>query len=113
MPTKPAQSIQVRGTLTFTPADPPRPLAKYVVQRVGAGFGNVAADPTLRTQIRAHVIPLDPQTTKQLARRATFAAAVLAWHALPPADRAYWRERGAKHGLPGFNAFLSFYLRTH
>jgi hypothetical protein len=110
---KPAKSIQVRGTLTFAPDDPPRPLDRYVVQRVRAGLGNVGADPTLQTQIRRHVIPLDPQTAPQLARRALFTAAVLAWHALPPADRAYWRDRGAKHGLPGFNAFISFYLRTH
>lgn len=106
-------SLAARGTLTFQPSDPPRPTGRYVIQRVAPGLGNVAADPERSLQIRAHVIPADPQTPRQLAARARFAAGVIAWHELPPTDRAYWYDQGPRHGLPAFNAFLSYYLRTH
>lgn len=106
-------SLAARGTLTFQPDDPQRPHGTYVLQRVRAGLGNIAADPTRTTQLRRWVKPADPSTPRQLAVRARFNAAVITWHALPQTDRDYWRDRGADIGLPAINAFVSYYCRTH
>lgn len=106
-------SLAARGTLTFEPDDPPRAPGKYVLQRVRPGVGNIASDPTRSTQLRSWVQPADPQTPRQLAVRARFHAAVIAWHLLPETDRVYWRNRGADIGLPAINAFVSYYCRTH
>lgn len=107
MPPPPTYSLRARGTLTFTPHDPVRPPGRYVIQTVAPGLGNVASDPARATQIRAHVIPADPRTPAQLARRAALADAVNQWQALDPATRDYWTQVGAARRLPGYNAFLS------
>lgn len=113
MTKKTAQSLDIKGTLTFEPSDPPRPLAKYVIQKTAAGCGNVAGDPAARLQVRAHVIPTDPQTAPQLARRATFAAAVAAWQALSSAEKQAAKIAADKSGLPAYQWFIGRYLRDH
>lgn len=102
-----------RGKLNFCPVSPPRPCGAYVYQLTGYGKGNVPGDPHRRLQLRAYVIPIDPKTPAQLARRATFAAAVAAWHGLSPAQKASYARRGKSRNLPGYNLFISAYLRSH
>lgn len=86
---------------------------KWVYQRVLKGCGNIPTRHPRDMQLRRHVIPDDPQTTAQLARRAVFAAAVAAWHALTPAERQAWAEQGKPRALPGYNWFISHYLRNN
>lgn len=104
-------SLSIRGTLSFCPVNPPRPCGKYVYQRVRAGLGNVAGIANDDLQLRAYVIPTDPQTPAQLARRAVFADAVAGWQSLTPAQRDIWRIAGAGRNLPAYQTYVSAYLR--
>lgn len=110
MAIKNAPAISVLGKLTFAPTDPPRPLGTYVVQRVKPGLGNIVSDPTRTLQIRAHAPRIDKNSAAQQSRRTRVAGAVLAWHALDPAARAYWKERAKARRITGFNAYVSAWL---
>lgn len=108
MKTLPA--LDARGSLNFTPTDPPRPAGRYVFQHVRAGLGNVVDDPSRTLQLRVWVLPFDPMTAPQLARREWFAYAVAAWQSMPQAEKDQWKVKGEKRRLPAYNAFLSWYL---
>lgn len=108
----PLYSLTAAGTLTFTPTDPPRAAGRYVIQRVRAGLGNVTADLTRRTQLRRHVIPADPGTPAQLAQRSRFRDAISMWHQLQPYERQAWNDAASHHAKPGFNHFISYYVRA-
>lgn len=105
-------TLHPRGKIYFCPVALPRPCGAYVYQNTAPGKGNVPGDPSRRLQLRAHVIPADPHTPAQMARRAKFAAAVAGWHSLNPAQRATYQERGKSRALPGYNLYISEYLRT-
>ena len=106
-------SLSIRGKLNFCPANPPRPCGTYVYQRVKPGLGNVEGVARDNLQLRAWVIPYDPMTPAQLARRAVMAAGVTAWRLLSPAEKDAWRAAGKGRALPGFQTFISWYLKTH
>lgn len=57
--------------------------------------------------------PANPQTEAQQAWRAVFSAGVFAYHALSPEALEYYRLRGAKYHMTGYNKFLSDYLKEH
>lgn len=101
-------SLGLRGKLRL--CDPVCTL--YVFQRVAPGLGNVPEDPTRSLQKRRHVVPADPKTPAQLARRSRFAAGVAAWHALDSNSKRYWRALGARLGISGINAFMRAFLRA-
>jgi len=62
----------------------------------------------------AYYTPTNPQTPAQQAHRQKFAHGVTAWQALPPGEKLFWRDIGnALRNIPGFNAYLSYYLHTH
>lgn len=86
---------------------------KWVYQRVKKGLGNIPTRHPYDLQLRRHVIPFDPLTAAQLARRQVFADAVTAWHALTPAEKAQWTEQGKPNALPGYHWFISRWLKTH
>jgi hypothetical protein len=106
--TSPIRSLGLRlaGILWVAAADPAQPPIKKVAQRVGLGLGNVPGDPARRQQIRAHVIPLDPKTPAQLARRAHFAAAMAAWASLDPSQRAAWNADARPLKISGVNLYV-------
>jgi hypothetical protein len=64
-------------------------------------------------QLRAHVIPADPATAPQVARRATFAAAVSEWQSLSVEVKKLWNARGKAARLPGYQHFLSRRIRGY
>jgi len=66
-----------------------------------------------RQRIRRYVIPADPKTPAQQARRSKFAQAVSAGQSLDDELKAYWEKIGVrkKEPLPWWNAFLSAYMR--
>ena len=105
-------SLLITGTLTECDGAQPPTCEKVVYQRVRRGLGNAGQVGAYDLQRRAHVIPADPMTAPQLARRSLFATAVAAWQALAPAERLAWRDIGAPRGLPGYHAFLSSFLRS-
>jgi len=81
-------------------------LGLRVFQKTAPGRGNIPGDRTRSLQNRAYVIPFDPATPAQLARRAAFAAAVAAWHALSPPERAEYDARAKRMAISGFNLYL-------
>jgi hypothetical protein len=111
MPVENAPGLRVLGKLTFEPTDPPRPAGQYVLQRVKAGHGNVASDPTGTLQVRAYVTGTNPRTPAQLALRARVRAGNVAWHALTDAEKAEWKPEGEARRITGYNAFISAFLR--
>ena len=106
-----ANQLDIRGKLTeVTPGDPPT-TTTVVYQRVAQGLGNISNGGRYDRQRRAHVIPTDPRTPAQLALRAKFADAVAAWNALTPAEKRAWRLIGEGLNLPGYQAFISDFMR--
>ncbi len=57
--------------------------------------------------------PTNNQLPGQQSWRGVMASAVLAWQALTPPARAKWAKIAIKKKMSGYNAFLSYYLRTH
>lgn len=110
MPNPHNLTLAPRGSLNFCPTAPPRPCGRYVYQLTHPGGGNVPGDPTGRLQLRRWVIPADPRTPPQLARRVAFAAAVAAWQSMPQEAKDSWRTPGKARNLPAYHAFLSAYL---
>lgn len=60
---------------------------------------------------RRHVIPANPRTKRQQARRGVFAAAVRRWRSLTDAARMEWNGRAGKLKCSGYNLFIRDYLR--
>lgn len=106
-------SLELTGTLKFDPADPLLPLAKYVFQRTAPGKGNIAGFGLFDRQMRRHIIPLDPMTPAQLARRALMAAAVARWHASTPQDKDTWKINAQNRSITVFNACISDILKNY
>jgi len=95
--------LDIRGTIgTAT--------GKVVYQKTAAGMGNISNGGRWDRQKRAHVIPIDPQTPAQLARRARMRAANLAWQALPQQERENAEKRARARNITGYNQFISEYL---
>lgn len=109
---KNANSLDLHGTLSFVPVDPPKPHGKYVVQRCAAGLGNVTGDKRLSTQLRAHVLPVNPRTAPQMRQRGKLAAAVIAWRALSTAEIDELRPRAVARSLPVYQFFIGEFCHT-
>lgn len=107
------KNLLITKTLTFKPDDPLLPFGKYVFQRVRPGFGNLPDRPRLDLQLRRHVVPTDPKTVAQMARRALFAAAVARWRAPMAGDLDRWSNDAQNRAIPVFNAALSDVLRNY
>ncbi len=61
--------------------------------------------------VRSHVVPRDPKTERQLARRTRFAALVARWRAMEKAEKQAWNERARGSARTGFNEFLSVEMK--
>lgn len=105
-----AITITVRGSLFLSEPGSSLPPGRYTFQKVAPGLGNVPGVRHSDLQMRRTVIPADPQTPAQLARRAALAAAVAAWHAAPPEDREQYRPLAARRQISLFNAWISAHL---
>ena len=104
--------LLITKTLTFKPDDPALPFGKYVFQRVAPGKGNLPDRKALDLQLRRHVIPIDPMTPAQIARRDLFRAAVARWRAPMGDDLDRWELIAQKRSIPLFNACLSDILKN-
>lgn len=113
MKKNPLPGLLATHTVWVPQLDPQAPPVRMVMQRTGAGFGNVEGIPGATLQLRAHVVPYDPKTPAQLARRALFADAQAAWYALDPAERATWTADAAPLSLTGRQLFTRSYMAAH
>lgn len=101
------KSLAIAGTVYLENPPDGLPPGRYVYQRVGAGLGNVPGQPNNDMQLRRHVVPADPQTPAQLARRAAFAAAVASWHTATQEQREAVRPLAERKAISLFNAWVS------
>jgi len=106
-------NLGIRGKVTECITEPTPVCETVVYQKTKPGSGNIPGDPTGTLQRRRWVIPYDPQTAPQLARRAVFADAVSTWQAMTTEEQDAWAEIGNKRNLPGYHTFLSAYLNNH
>ena len=106
-------SADTRGTIVFEPEGASSGPVKKVYQRVGDGLGNVPGIPRRNLQLRAHVIPTDPQTAAQLACRQRFADAMAAWATLPTDTKTLYEKRARPLRLKGHNLYTREYIHTH
>ena len=104
-------ALDVRGTVTECGPGPAPVCEKVVYQGTAIGAGNISNGGKYNRQRRAYVVPSDPHTPAQVARRTFFAAAVHEWQALSPEAKAAWKQAGRARNIPGYSAFLSAYLR--
>lgn len=100
-------ALDVRGTLYLQ--DPPDglPPGRYTFQKTAAGHGNIEGFAHADMQLRRHVVPADPKTSAQLARRTAFAAAVASWHAATQEQREAVRPLAERRQISLFNAWIS------
>lgn len=104
--------LEINGTITEDDPANPGQTIRICYQRVAPGTGNLPGNGTYNRQRRRVVIPTDPKTPAQLARRQKLTTAVAAWRALSPQLKATWNTIGAKRALPGYNAFISAHMRN-
>ncbi len=104
--------LDIRGTVTECPPVAPLVCEKVVYQKVRAGLGNISNGGRYDRQRRAWVKPHDPMTPAQLARRAKFAAAVAAWHALTQTERDQYKSQAKNKSISAFNAYISVFMRN-
>ena len=76
--------------------------------------GRIAGRPrkTYYVKMRSYA-PTNPNTEGQLARRAVFADAWTAWHALTDEQKHVYNTRGTKLNRVGWRIFISEYLKSH
>ncbi len=55
----------------------------------------------------------DTPTPATLAHRAKLAPGWAAWRALPTSEKDKWNAQGKYKQIGGYNAFMSYWLRTH
>lgn len=103
-------NMLITGTITEPSPTPDAPPVKVVYQRVSKGLGNIPTAHPYDLQRRAHVIPADPQTPAQMAKRAAFAAAVASWHNATTEERETVRSIADKRRISLFNAWISTHL---
>jgi len=105
-------SLSPVGKIHITPTNPPGPPLRYVYQRTAHGKGNVVGAPNNALQLRRHVIPIDPATPAQLARRALVSLAQAAWANFDAETKANWRTKGVPRRITGHNAWTSWCLKN-
>ncbi len=105
------EHLDIRGTLQEPDPANPAQSVKVVYQKVAPGAGNISNGGAFDRQRRAHVVPTDPKTPAQVARRTKMAAAVEAWHNASPENRRAYAEAAKVRRISIFNAFISHFLR--
>lgn len=104
--------MELRGTLSGTPAIPLKPPGKYVYQRTAKGNGNVPEDLTNRQQCRRHVIGTTQHTVKQQPYRLRFALGVETWRGMTEQQKEAWRIPARTLHLNRFQGFMREWGRT-
>jgi hypothetical protein len=100
-----------RGKITIPDPGVPGGRRVVVFQRTWAPLANVPLGPTGRMQVRSEPPRNDAKSPAQLVRRTRFRDAITAFRALSVEEKREWRKRGRSRNLPGYQAFLSHYMR--
>lgn len=103
-------AITMRGKITLCTTPPAPTCARYVIQRVQPGLGNIQSSPNRALQLRLQATIIDRKSPAQLAQRARLAAGNTAWHTLTDDQRNEWRAQSGHRYRTGYTAFLSHYL---
>ena len=106
-------AMLITGTLKMTPPGTVAPPVKMVFQRVRAGLGNAGKYGSMDVQLRQHVVPADPKTTAQMARRDLMRAAVARWHSMTTKDKDAFQKTAENRAITVFNAVISDTLRNY
>lgn len=106
-------AILITGTLKMTPPGTVDPPVKMVFQRVRAGLGNAGKFGSMDVQLRQHVIPADPKTAAQIARRDLMRAAVARYRAMTGIDLDPFKKTAEKRRISVFNAVVSDTLKNY
>jgi hypothetical protein len=86
------------------------PVAGYVLQgKVGEVVFCKRGD---TCYARARVVPRNPKSPAQNAKRERFRQAVLAWRALPDADKQAYAKRASFLRRTGYNLFIAEFLQA-
>lgn len=106
-------NLLITGTLTMSPPGTQDQPKKFVYQRVAMDKGNLPPKSNTGHQLRAHVIPFDPKTSAQIARRDLMRAAVLRWRSPMEGDMETWKRIAVRRNIPIFNAAVSDILKHY
>lgn len=106
-------AMLITGTLKMTPPGTVAPPVKMVFQRVRAGLGNAGKYGSMDVQLRQHVVPADPKTAAQMARRDLMRAAVARYRAMTGIDLDPFKKTAEKRRITVFNAVISDTLRNY
>ena len=83
-----------------------------VLQSFSGRLGNLVFYQSCGKQLaRRYVIPRNPDTMAQRARRERFSAAVSQWQNLPRYKKDQWNSRAISLKMKGYNYFLSEHIR--
>lgn len=104
--------LDARRSVTVPDPTAPGGSRRVVFQRVGRGLGNVPGSPLRNLQVRRHVVPADPRTLAQQARRLHLKNAVAAWHLLTPEEKLAYVPDAKRRRITPFNQFISAWLKT-
>lgn len=104
-------ALDIKGTLTLCDDADCTTSHKVVFQGCSAASANYFVGNHQPRMMRAYVIPYDPKTGPQLARRQKFRDGATAWDALAPSIKNQWKAAGSARGLTGYNVFMSEFLR--
>jgi hypothetical protein len=110
---KKTSALLITGTLTMIPPETTLPPKKMVFQRVKLGLGNLPDKSNTGHQLRTHVIPIDPKTAAQIARRDLMRAAVARYRTPIGDDLIRWKKIARARNIPLFNAACSDILRNY
>jgi len=107
------ENLLITGTLIIVPPGTSLPPRKMVFQRVRRGLGNLPDKSNTGHQLRAHVIPFDPKSAAQIARRDLMRAAVTRYRSPVGDDLTRWKRIATARNIPLFNAACSDILRNY
>ena len=105
--------LQITGAINIERQDEPGTFDRKVYQRTRRGAGNIRSRGTRSFQLRAYVKSNPGNTEIQLAGRRRFAAAIAAYQALTPEERAPWVQKAKGAKMTHYNLFLRHFCRTH
>lgn len=88
-------------------------VGSFVIQGCRPESANATDAAGAPVMVRAHVPTVASSTPAQQAQRAKMAAAVAAWQNADAATREGARLSGRRHGMSGWNWYLSQYLKEH
>jgi len=106
-------SLNVKGSKWEPDPAHPGQYRRVVYQGTGAAFANLYNKHGRPRMKRVWILPPDPLTAPQAARRETMRQAVAAWQAADAAERESARHVANTKGISLYMAYVSKYLKAN